>query len=65
MQKGDCKSMIPSKLQAQIEQQMQETRTQAILSACFSRINQNQETAAKAREDEKLRARYWWQERDK
>jgi len=57
--------MIPSKLQDQIEQQMQETRTQAILSACFSRINQNQETTARAREDEKLlRARYWWQEKE-
>ena len=57
--------MIPSKLQDQIEQQVQETRTQAILSACFSRINHNQETAAREREDEKLRARYWWQEKDK
>lgn len=57
--------MIPSKLQDQIEQQMQETRTQAILSACFSRINQNQETAAREREEVKLlRARYWWQEKE-
>ena len=57
--------MIPSKLQDQIEQQVQETRTQAILSACFSRINNNQETAAREREDEKLlRARYWWQEKE-
>ena len=56
--------MTTSKLQSQIEQQMQETRTQAILSACFSRINQNQETAAREREDEKLRARYWWQEKE-
>jgi hypothetical protein len=58
--------MIPPHLEQQIRANMEETRTAALLATMFQRINQNQETTARAREDEKLlRARYWWQERDK
>ena len=57
--------MIPLTLEAQIRQNIAETRTQAILSACFERINQRTENEAKAREDSKLeKARLWWKEQD-
>ena len=57
--------MIPAHLEQQIRANMEQARAQAILSTMFQRINNNQETAAREREDNKLRARYWWQERDK
>ena len=57
--------MIPLHLEQQISENMEQAKAQAVLSSMFARINQNQETAAKDREDNKLRARYWWQERDK
>ena len=58
--------MIPSRLQAQIADNIAQTRTAALLAQMFTRINQNHETAAKEREDDKLsKARYWWHEREK
>ena len=56
--------MIPARLEQQIRANMEQAKAQAVLSSMFQRINQNQETAAKAREDDKLRARYWWQEKE-
>ena len=56
--------MIPAHLETQIRANMEQAKAQAVLSSMFQRINQNQETAAKAREDDKLRARYWWQEKE-
>lgn len=57
--------MIPAALESQILQNIAETKAQAVLSACFERINQRTETEAKVREDSKLeKARYWWQEKE-
>jgi len=57
--------MIPSRLEAQICDNIAATRTQAVLACMFSRINQRTETAAKEREDDKLKsARYWWHEKE-
>jgi len=57
--------MIPSRLQTQIADNIAATRTQAVLACMFTRINNNQETAAKEREDSKLeKARYWWLEKE-
>ena len=56
--------MIPSRLEAQIRDNIAATKTASLLACMFSRINQRTETAAKEREDDKLKsARYWWQER--
>ena len=57
--------MIPPHLETQIRANMEQAKAQAVLSCMFQRINTNQETAAREREDEKLRARCWWQEKDK
>lgn len=58
--------MIPPHIEQQIRANMEQAKAQAVLSSMFQRINQNQETAAREREDDKLnQARYWWQERDK
>lgn len=57
--------MIHPHLEQQIRANMEQAHTQAVLSCMFQRINTNQETAAREREDDKLRARYWWQEKDK
>ena len=55
---------MTAKLQTQIADNIAQNRTQALLSTMFARINNNHETAAKEREDDKLKsARYWWQER--
>jgi len=57
--------MIPSRLEAQIADNIAQNRTQALLSTMFARINSNHETSAKAREDDKLsKARYWWNEKE-
>ena len=57
--------MIPPRLEQQIRANMEQAHTQAVLSCMFQRINNNQETAAREREDDKLlRARYWWQEKE-
>lgn len=57
--------LVIAKLHEATSQQIEETRTQAILSACFARMNQNQETEAKSREDSKLeKARLWWKEQE-
>lgn len=57
--------MIPTRLEAQIADNIAQNRTQALLAQMFTRINNNQETAAKEREDDKLLcARYWWQEKE-
>ena len=56
--------MIPPHLEQQIRANMEQAKAQAVLSSMFQRINTNQETAAREHEDEKLRARYWWQEKE-
>lgn len=57
--------MISPHLSQQIRDNMEQAKAQAVLSTMFERVNHNQETAAKEREDDKLlRARYWWNEKE-
>ncbi len=57
--------MTPSLLEAQIADNIAATKTASLLACMFSRINQRTETAAKEREDDKLKsARYWWHEKE-
>ena len=57
--------MTPPALSLQITQSIEETRTQAALSFCFSLMNQRQQTEAKAREDAKIaKTRLWWKEQE-
>ncbi len=58
--------MIPPLLETQIQQQMNDTRTAALLAQMFAGINQRTETEAKSREDSKLeKARLWWKEQER
>jgi len=58
--------MIPSRLETQIADNIAATKTASLLAQMFTRINQRTETAAKEREDDKLKsARYWWHEKEK
>ena len=58
--------MIPPRLEQQIRANMEETKTQAILSACFERINQKQEKETSERERARMAGkRYWWKEQDR
>ena len=57
--------MIPPRLEQQIRQSMGETKAQAILSACFERINQNKEQETSDRERAKMAGkRLWWKEEE-
>ena len=57
--------MIPPRLEQQIRQQMEETRTQAVLSICFERINQNKEQETGEREQARMAGkRLWWKEEE-
>jgi len=58
--------MIPPLMEQQIRTNMEQAKAQAILSACFERINQRTETEAMNREESKMgKARLWWKEQDK
>ena len=55
--------MIPALLESQIQRQMEETRTQALLSAMFDRINKTTEPPKEKTDSKKKK--YWWIENDK
>jgi hypothetical protein len=58
-------AMIPPRLEAQIRANMEETKAQAILSACFERINQNNEQETSDRERARMAGkRLWWKEEE-
>ncbi len=57
--------MIPARIESQIQRQMEETRTQALLSSMFDRINQSAENKSKQKEDSRLAKKsYWWQDKE-
>ena len=57
--------MIPPRLEQQIRASMEETKAQAILSACFERIDQKQEKETGEREQARTAGkRLWWKEEE-